>query len=349
MASTNASSHRERPSSDQSTTSTPSLLGLPVELRDIIYSHVIFQPPWPPEGFTRCSCHDPLGQVARCAAHCPNPLRGRLAYRAPLNKLTQKRPVYLAPSKTTASEFQLLYSSPLSFANKQLREDFSRFLHTAPLNVVARAYDFDFRHIVQFLSRLGGTHQDDFRVRRDGTSARKLIIELHGPYTESYMDNMHQWLKQAHTFAGPEEEAELATLYRIPMACPPMICDMDAINPLVKVDANLNEGMAPGGGKTEAGKIAFTINASDALHTHYRWWLGPSSVSSPRLQRLYPLSDSTCGRDLPSVRVHSETAAGFTIWPCNCVVVSSRSEDQGHKSVSRRCLPCGLHMRFMHS
>lgn len=267
--------------SSQALLNTPPLVRLPEELRDMIYSYITHQPPWPSEGFIECSCDSSLEALHQCAVHRPKPAKGRLGYGGPLNKLVPSQPIYLTTSMMATNHFQLIYASPLSFANKQIREDFSRFLHTASLNVTAAVQDLDFRHVVHFLLTLSEPSREDFRVRLDGTSARKIVIQLHGPYTDSHLDNLDYWLQEIQTFAGPGKKSELAALYKTDPRSQLAICDQNAINPISRIQVDYPEHMAPGGGKVEGSKIRDTLGASEALRMHYTWWLGPESEQRP--------------------------------------------------------------------
>lgn len=238
----------------------------------MIYSHVIFQPRWPSHELPDSTAEDEFGLIDMHTNNRSDLSRGRLAYRGPLKDLAQRQEAFLATGIPSTNGSQLIHNSPLSRANKQLREDFSRFLHTAPLRVVARVENFDFRHILHFLSRLEEAQQTAFRVRHDGTSARSLILQLRGLYTEASLDNLQHWIEQIHAFAGPETHAELACLYKTAPVSQVHYFYKLIVNPLAQVHQKFDEGIAPGGGEIEAYKILVTLNASDVLSTHYHWW-----------------------------------------------------------------------------
>lgn len=75
-------------------------------------------------------------------------------------------------------------------------------------------HNLEFQHVTEFLSTLEAIHLEDFKVRQDGTSARKLVIELHSSYTNSCMENLASWINEVLLLAGPERTAELAVLYQ---------------------------------------------------------------------------------------------------------------------------------------
>jgi hypothetical protein len=109
----------------------------------------------------------------------------------------------------------LLSSSeiPMSEVNRQARQEISTALESSPVPLVSRVHDFNFDHIIFYLTA-SKTTQQLHTVRRDGTMPRKFVIELCGPYTEDWSDNLGRWV---HTIATllPEVEAEFGGLHKI--------------------------------------------------------------------------------------------------------------------------------------
>jgi hypothetical protein len=118
------------------------------------------------------------------------------------------------PNTSDTHKPQLTCVHPLSEVNKQIRLELFECLGTSSLPIVTRVLDFDFLHVQRFLSTLDKLHQDAFKVRADGVCGRKLIVELQGPYTASFMDNLHHWIEYVHDFVGLEKQAELCALYK---------------------------------------------------------------------------------------------------------------------------------------
>lgn len=201
------------------------LLRLPLELRELIYSHTISQPETQMVGLREGSRRT--------------------------HKQTQR--AFLTAKQLNSQEPYLICDHPLSRISRQVHREYSHVLRCfSPISIIARVHNLEFQHVTYFLLTLEGKSLDAFKVREDGTSDRKLIIELHGPYTNSCMENLPSWIDTVHPLAGPERRAELAILYK---TIPTPGTDIRAPVPLVLQLSNYHKRCSPGGGEIEAYKI----------------------------------------------------------------------------------------------
>lgn len=254
-------------------------LRLPVELRYIIYSFATDEPEW----FTP----DPK-EAALLSMNANYDPRRRFARRPHNQRLFQQQRAFLT---TDSHEPQLTCAHPLSRANRQLRAESSTFLRTASIPVVSRVRDLNFAHVQRFLSALEEVHQHAFQVGHDGVAARKLTIELQGPYTASCISNLQRWIDFVHVFIGPEKRAELFAFYKtisvdgpkpVAVFLPLMparggklmrtgnedLCTRVPIPVMLDV-LEYYGSIAPGGGEIELDKIARTLH-----HRHWReFWM----------------------------------------------------------------------------
>lgn len=172
--------------------------------------------------------------------------------------------------KINTHEAHLICAHPLSCSNKQLRAEFSHFLCTAAIPLVTRVRNFDFQHVTHFLLTLEEAQKDAFRVGHDGSSARKLILQLHGPYTKPCIDNLQTWIEQVRAFVGPGRLDELNTSHEtIPRPQFDINIRRDCV-PLWRRIREVQESMECGAGEVEAAKImeAFRSRAyaDDSMH-----------------------------------------------------------------------------------
>lgn len=133
--------------------------------------------------------------------------------------------------------------------------------------VVATVHNLEFQHVTHFLKTLEGKSLDAFQVRQDGTSDRRLMIELHAPYTNSCMETLPIWIDTVHSLAGPGKRAELAILYKI---APTPGYDIRAPAPLIVQLYDYHKQRGPGGGKIEAYKFLVTLYARSQADCYMR-------------------------------------------------------------------------------
>ena len=244
---------------------TPLILKLPVELRYLIYSYATDEQQWFAQD-PKLLEPLPLGQNRFGQRH----------FRDSSNRaLFHRQRAFLTSNTSDRNKAQLTCAHPLARVNKQFRIELSDFLRTSSMPIVARVRDFDFSHVQHFLSTLEVTHQDTFKVRHDGTSARKFFIELQGPYTTSSMENFQRWIQYVDPFVGPENGAELSALYKAVETVGP---NREAITAIVLPSSQFYAGLcrcfpiaalkevreyhanvAPGGGRMELEKIEATV------------------------------------------------------------------------------------------
>jgi len=258
MSQTNANPQDESVTKSAPAMDTPPILRLPVTLRQKIYHYATERERWPdrnPDG-RRCS---------------------RLAVLEP------QRRALLTSDRTNLDRPQLIYSHPLSQVSKRVRTEFSDWICTAStIPVVSVVRDLDFSHVQHFLSTLEEAHQDAFKLRYDGSSDRRLTIELQGPYTKGSRDNVRGWIDYVDAFVGPEKQAELGALYKTididdPKPAPITIIvlplsqhyDGDVYRrvpvAVLKYVHECYNDIAPGGGEIEAHKIMRTLYCWVAL------------------------------------------------------------------------------------
>jgi hypothetical protein len=246
MSATSNTSQADGATTSETANDIPPMMRLPIELRNLIYEYATTRPEWLPpyqENFT------------------PRPLKD----------LPPQPQAFLMPNSSDFNAPWLMYH-PLSRVNKQLRAELSTFIHTTSMPVVARVHNLDFSHVIHFLSTLEEDRQNAFKVKHDGTSERKLTIELQGPYTASCLVTLPRWIEFVHSFAGPGKWAELTSLYKTVPTFPDGESDRWSRVPIpAMMDVQQAiENCAPGGGKLEANKIVQTLYCRFRAETSYR-------------------------------------------------------------------------------
>lgn len=171
-----------------------SLLGLPYEPREQIFSYVFQRQEGPiiikgHEYFLRN--HSRKG--CRCAGERPR--------------------AYLLPN-SNEGDYVLFSNHPLAQVNRQLRQEISDFLHTAPVDVITQVEKLDYTHIIAFLETLPVTRLKDFTVQPDldPDSTRTLHISLSATCnSESRTKPLSTWLSAITHLLQDDEEFSIAT------------------------------------------------------------------------------------------------------------------------------------------
>lgn len=251
----------------------PPILKLPVELRYQIYTYATDEQQWFAPESERIRPL-PLGRNRFGQRHFRDNSDGALF---PRHK------AFLTTNTSDPNKAQLTCAHPIARVNKQLRVEMSGFLRTSSMPIVSRTRDFDFSHVQHFLSTLEDVHQDTFKVRPDGTSARNLTIELQAPYKKSRMKNLRHWIEYVDAFVGPEKPAEFCALYKtvdidgpmrtaITMIVLPRFpyhdADLYKCLPLAALEdvQKYRASIAPGGGRIEVNKIVATLTSWLEIH-----------------------------------------------------------------------------------
>jgi len=255
----------------------PPLLKLPVELRHLIYSYAIDEQQWFAPDSKQIETL-PLGQNRYGQRHFRENRNGTLV---------QRQKAFLTTNTSDPNKAQLTCAHPVSRVNKQFRVEVSEFLRTLSMPIATKVRDFNFSHVQHFLFNLGGVYQDAFKLLHDGSSDRRLTIELQGPYTTSCMENLHRWIEYVDTFVGSERLAELGALYKIiDSDCPKHAANPSMVLPLfghcdddlhrrvpitvLKDVLEYHGSLAPGGGEIEVHKIMRTVYCWLALDWMYK-------------------------------------------------------------------------------
>jgi hypothetical protein len=256
MSATSVTSEVDRAMNSETANDIPPILRLPVELRTIIYDYATIQQEWLPVDLASATHHIPSETLAYFL-ECAKDPRRKVIFKGLLKDLTPQQRGFLTTQRSDFDAPQLTSSHPLSRVNKQVYAEFSEFLRTSSMPVVATVRNLDFSHVIHFLSTLEKLRQNSFKVGLDGNSERKLTIGLQGPYTASCMNSLRLWIEHVHLFVGPERSAELATLYKIIPVFPDETGTYSSSIPMLVmmgIDKFLGH-CAPGGGKIEARKI----------------------------------------------------------------------------------------------
>ncbi|EME44820.1 hypothetical protein DOTSEDRAFT_72302 [Dothistroma septosporum NZE10] len=171
---------------------TPSLLGLPLELREQIYHHVLqqrrpFGEPWSRASFVINASSPASGERTMACLH---------------------------PAQETAG-FRISSDIDLGQTCRQIRIELTSCLRTAVVDLAVDIHDFDYGHAINLLQSLSPKALQTFTVQPDRSTdlTRKLKINLSGPFDDSWTLNLTCWLSVVEDLLGPKDE--LATAYKI--------------------------------------------------------------------------------------------------------------------------------------
>ena len=215
---------------------SPSLVGLPQELRDQIYDLVLQE-------------RRPFAQPWSKASFASNPKSAAFGERSV---------AYLLPGHHDADN-RLFSTIALARSCQQTRHEIQLYLRVAAVDVIAKVDDFDYHLVSNFLQSLPPAVLQYYTVRPERSTEvnRNLRIELTVQSDDVWMLNLTCWLSSIASLFGPEDE--LATAYKI---VPHRQCD-DKWNraPLHIVAAlhQMHMSQQPGQVKEELFKIMSTF------------------------------------------------------------------------------------------
>lgn len=215
---------------------SPTLLALPLELRERIYDFVLqsrqpFATPWSKASF---------------ASNVDSPGYG-------------ERPVaYLLPIDDEKGH-RIFSTIALERSCQQIRCETQSYLRTAVIDMIVKVETVAYDHVSSFLQTLPPAALQRFTVRPESSpaEARKLRVELAGSFNELWTLNLTCWCSVVSSLLKPHEE--LATAYKI---VPNERCDAKWNRaPRQKVAAlyQMHRGQQPGPVKEELWKIMLTF------------------------------------------------------------------------------------------
>lgn len=197
--------------------SCASLAGLPVEIRNEIFSYLLKE---------RVQIRLPPARCPNSPLH-PGPRSTRPAERATMLQMpkstdyhfpdTEKQRAYLPTNheRNTSIDPSFLFSKQaISEVCRTFRAEVSLILRiSTPLDVALEVHEFDFSQAEAFLSSLPRPRLEDFFVSESGVSQAKLRIDLRRPKDvhAACRTNLRKWL----LFIDSMGAEELATNYRV--------------------------------------------------------------------------------------------------------------------------------------
>lgn len=108
---------------------------------------------------------------------------------------------------------KLLCPLALPQVNHQIRTEFSDFLRTAPVDIVSKVRNFDFRHVISFFESLPGWRREQSLVMEDGSVHSNLCFEFGGPYDAQWRSNLMHWIEFVDNWTDSSGH-ELKTLHK---------------------------------------------------------------------------------------------------------------------------------------
>ena len=235
---------------------TSKFLTLPRELRDEIYYHVFQQRPEVPLSVkgSKVVLHGQDGGTTYI---------GRPTAFLFTNSEKRKGPF-------------LISTNALSEVNSQVRTEFSEFLRTVDVDVIARVRNFDFGHVIDHFNSLPRNRSESFCVQHDGTARCILTVELSGPYDARWSANLGRWISYVERWIGLEGELRTAhktvedshTVIRWVRAPP------DIVNEVYVCYQNHRRGA----GRLELDRIFYTLWASYGVERWTHWFYGLNAL-----------------------------------------------------------------------
>lgn len=174
-------------------------LNLPRELRDRVYQFVFEDRPKIP----------PTVERSKVVLHRSNSARPCI-----------ERPTgFVVPAITGSNEgYRLVCEAALCRVNRQIQNEFSDFLRSNDIDVVARVCNFDFQHVIAYINSLAPNQRTAFGVRRDGTARCTLRIEIDGSFDDRWRTQLYHWIEFVEKWIGLDGELMTAhrTIYKWP-------------------------------------------------------------------------------------------------------------------------------------
>lgn len=170
---------------------------------------------------------------------------------------TEKPRIFLRSPNSSELPPTLTAVAPIAQVNKKIREEILDALGNTMVDVEARVVNFDFGHVIHFLSSLGRRRQDDFCVRADGTSGRSVKIKLCGPYNDGWRHTLKQWTDMVNRLVPPP--GELAAFHNIggDLAFPRLHVHLP--DGLVKEVFSIYQACSSGASRLALDKIFYTL------------------------------------------------------------------------------------------
>ena len=232
----------------------PTLFRLPQEIRDEIYKYVVLE-----TEDVHLGSEPKIPRLRQSSSTLVQP-----RYQARI----------LSIASRDGSKARMTTSAPLCGANKQLRQEISDFLEVSGLPVVATVRNFNFVHVLDYLTTPASRPRvGRYTCKEDGTVPQRLVIELSGPYDEHWQQNLRRWIERIEGLL-PEHAAELGVLHKtVPwqgrwgVRTPP-----DILGPVWRM---LGEWPV-GAGRLELDKVFFTLHGRFQVEVMLEWHAGAS-------------------------------------------------------------------------
>lgn len=190
-------------------------LNMPYEIRDLVYQYIFSDDPvLRTLPLRKCNLRQRL--KAGNAFEAPTFFEKKKAYLLPSFSSTITSSLPRSPPFTSSEspsdpnprpkDPTLFSTSPLSQTSHRLRQEISTYLLTAPnIDIVFQVRNLDFTHVSHFLlsSLPSPASRAALCVQANGLSARKLRIELVGPYEgdEVHLSaNVRKWVESVDAF-----------------------------------------------------------------------------------------------------------------------------------------------------
>ena len=159
-------------------------------------------------------------------------------------------------------------TTSLSQVSRQIRAEFSQFLRTADVDVVARIHGFDFGHAIYYFRSLPPDRLQSFCVKEDGTAKCILKLELAAPDNSYWHANLAKWIQFVECWVGLEGELRTSqkTVSRLSLE-DSFTCEPPEI---VHKVYRFYQDHRNGAGRLELDKIFFTLLAKSEVECYAR-------------------------------------------------------------------------------
>lgn len=172
---------------------------------------------------------------------------------------TEKPKAILQPGNGTNDPYILTTIIPIAQVNRTIRREVIDHLVSSTVDVETRVINFDFSHIMDYLTSATPSRKNDFYVQADGTTQSWLTIEICGPYDHEWRANLHRWTKYVQSLVSGS--GEMATRHRIGIDKTSPDTG-ERVPPDLVVELYFDyEGHTPGAARLESNKIFYAVFA----------------------------------------------------------------------------------------
>ena len=273
--------------------SLPPLFRLPQELRDIIYSYVLFE----------------------------EEILGMDDFRKHKDSRPEPRSLVLATKRYAAYIFErededirLTTKAPLGQVSRHLRVEISRFLESNDFRVVARVQNLSFDHVSRYLQRLSlRGNLARHTVCEDGRIPEPLMLELAGPYDQDCIASLNRWIKSVDELF-PDRNAELGALRKTVLNASPQNRFQNRASPaIIRKAGAMHDEWKLGAGRWELEKVFFVLYIRYRVETMMGWHTSP--VPNDRMNMRYGKVLSQCNQSLFSnEHTYTDVFPGAFTW-----------------------------------